>query len=306
MGAATGTGVRHRVGAYAALVRLPNLFTAPPDVLLGAALAEAAGANPSPSNVAIVAVASMFLYAGGTTLNDYFDADVDAEERPERPIPSGRVVRRTALALGVGLLSAGTLVAAGTTASAGGIAALIAVTVLLYDGVLKGGSMGFLAMGSARGLNVLLGVAGAAGLGALPPWAWIVPVAIVAYIAAVTFMAAEEAGGADRSSVVVAAGGAALAAVAVPITLVMASTDALEAGLGVAFAAGFLTWTGRALLGAYRDPVPETIGPAVGTCVLGLIVLDAAFATIGGVNWSVLALAFLLPAVGLARVFDVS
>ena len=44
--------------------------------------------------------ASAGLYAGGVVLNDYFDREVDAVERPERPIPSGRVAGSHALVLG--------------------------------------------------------------------------------------------------------------------------------------------------------------------------------------------------------------
>lgn len=71
-------------------------------------------------------------------------------------------------------------------------------------------------------------------------------------------------------------------------------------------ATGFLLWTGTALREAYAEPVPETVGPAVGTCVLGLVMLDAAFAAATGVLWALAAVAFLLPAAGLSRAFDVT
>jgi 4-hydroxybenzoate polyprenyltransferase len=314
--------------AYAELVRVPNLFTAPPDVILGAALASAAevgvgadaigaatGADAAVSlrAVAGLAVGSMLLYAGGTTLNDYFDASRDAEERPERPIPSGRVARSSALRFGLGLLGVGVVVA-GAAAGLGGalVAGLLAGAILLYDGVLKGGSAGFLAMGSARGLNVLLGTTAAVGIsvGSLPGWALAVPVVIAGYIAAVTYMAAEEASGADRRAVGIAGVGvgAAFAAVIVVLwtTAPAAPGTLIALVVGMALAGGFLAWTGRALAGAYRNPAPEVVGPAVGTCVLALVVLDAAFASVAGTGWALAAAAFLLPAVGLSRAFDVS
>ncbi|MEJ8671746.1 UbiA family prenyltransferase [Streptomyces sp. MS1.AVA.1] len=49
-------------------------------------------------------------------LDDYADATVDSVERPERPVPSGRVPRRTALAVAGGLTAAGL----GLAAAAGG------------------------------------------------------------------------------------------------------------------------------------------------------------------------------------------
>ena len=52
----------------------------------------------------------------GMVLNDVFDAELDARERPRRPIPSGRIARATAARLGFGLLGLG--IAAGWIAGA--------------------------------------------------------------------------------------------------------------------------------------------------------------------------------------------
>ncbi len=302
--------LRQAAAAFAALVRVPNLFTAPPDVIAGAALAVAAGATVSLPAAAGVAGASMLLYAGGTTLNDYFDAPVDAEERPERPIPSGRVSRPVAGLVGVALLGVGVVVAAALAGAAAGVGATaVALAVVAYDGGLKGGPGGFVAMGAARGLNVLFGTtATTAAPGSLPLWALGVPLAVAAYIAGVTAMAAGEVTGSTRRSVGLAGVGAglvcstviALHAVRDPATL------SLAAGAGIVLAAGFLLVTGRALGRAYRDPSPGTVGPAVGTCVLALVVVDAGIAAVAGVRWAVAALAFLGPAFGLSRLFDVS
>ncbi|WP_049903023.1 UbiA family prenyltransferase [Halococcus agarilyticus] len=300
------SGLRERLEAYATLVRVPNLFSAPPDVLLGAALATAAGtAVPIPA-LAGLCLAAVLLYAGGTTLNDYFDAPIDATERPERPIPSGRVSRRAAGVLGGSLLVAGVVlafVAAGLRA--GVLAAALAATIALYDGALKGGPVGFLAMGAARGLNVLLGTV-AAGTIALPAWALAVPVIVALYIALVTYMAANEATDTPRGAVAAAAAGVVVATAAVLGVVATVGPPIAWGGLAVVLVAAFLAWTGRALAPAYADPRPGTVGPAVGACVLGLALLDAAFAAVVGITWSLAVLAFLVPALALARTFDVS
>ena len=313
----TAAGLRERAAAYAAIVRVPNTFTAPPDVLAGAALAAAAGAPLAPVGTAAACVASLLLYAAGTTLNDWADAERDARERPERPIPSGRVPRRRALALGLSLVVAGVAVAAVGAGPAGGAAAaLVAAAVLAYDGGLKDGPAGFLAMGLARGFNVALGLA-AAGAGAAEVLAGpfpvaAVPVAVTLYVAALTAMAERETagGGADGTPgarrAVALVGLAAILAAAVAVGAAVAYGDALAVGLSVPLAAWFLLRVGRPLRVAYADPGPATVGPAVGACVLSLVVLDAAVAAAGGVVLAGLALAFLVPATVLSGLFEVS
>lgn len=300
---------RGKLAAYAALVRVPNLFSAPPDVLLGGALVAATGRAVSIPSLAGLAIASVLLYAGGTTLNDYFDAVIDARERPERPIPSGAIPRRTAGALGATLLAGGVLVALGTAGPRAGLfAAALAAVIALYDGVLKGTPAGFLAMGGARGLDVLLGTAAGvtATTAALPAWAFAIPVVVTLYIAAVTYMADNEATTTERGAVAAAAAGVLLAVLGVLAAVVTLRPSLVRIVFAVGLAGGFLVWTGRALGPAYATPRPDTVGPAVGTCILALVVLDAAFAALAGVGWALAVLVFLLPAIGLSRLFDVS
>lgn len=303
-------GLRRIAAAYAALVRVPNLFTAPPDVIAGAALAVAAGATVSTSAAAGVAVASMLLYAGGTTLNDYFDAPVDAEERPERPIPSGQVSRSVAGLIGITLLASAVGLAIAVAGMAAGIGATaVACSVILYDGVLKGGPAGFLTMGATRGLNVLLGTtATTVSVPSLPVWVFGIVLAVTAYISGVTYMAAREATNPTRRSVLVAGVGMVTAGGAVVVLLASMDFGArpLTSVVGVGLAGGFVFTTGRALGRAYRDLSPETVGPVVGTCVLALVVFDGAVAATAGVRWSLAAIVFLVPAAGFSRLFDVS
>ncbi|SEH16879.1 4-hydroxybenzoate polyprenyltransferase [Natronorubrum sediminis] len=303
-------GVRDTLGTYAELVRVPNLFTAPPDVILGAALVAAAGAGGNVASTEIVglAIASMFLYAGGTTLNDAFDAPKDRLERPERPIPSGRVSRRTAFALGTSLLVFGIVVAFVATGVSGGlVAGLLAAAIVTYDGWTKGSAAGFLTMGATRGLNVVLGTtAGAVSLLSLPASALLVSLVVAAYIAAVTGMAAGETVGENRGAVGLAIGAVLGSVLAVGGFHVVTGSGALEAATALAFAVAFLWWVGRPLRAAVSDPTPATVGPAVGACVLGLVLLNAAFAAASGVLWALAAGVFLVPARGLSQVFDVT
>ncbi|RDZ40190.1 4-hydroxybenzoate polyprenyltransferase [Haloferax sp. Atlit-10N] len=305
-------GLRRSLASLARLVRVPNLFTAPPDVILGAVLVSGGRPSVPLSSLAGVALASVLLYAAGTTLNDYVDADEDAQFRPERPIPSGDVSRMRARNLGVALLCAGVVVAAAAGGpTAGVVAVVLGSFIALYDGALKGTPLGFAAMGGCRGANVALGmavVAGAPSSLSAPTWVYVVPVVVALYIAGVTYMAERETGAGDSGAVLVGMAGVGLA---------VGSVVAAGAAVGVGLAVGsvvvaggllvwFAAWTGRDLLTAYADPRPGTIGPAVGTCVLALVVLNAAVAGLLSPAWGIVAAAFVAPAVGLSSAFDVS
>lgn len=296
---------RHRtVAGYLAILRPPNLFTAPPDVLLGAVLAGWAG-EPMPA-VAAACLASVALYAGGTTLNDYVDAEEDAAERPERPIPSGAVPRRHALVLGLGLLAAGVVVAALAGPATAGVALGVALAVGTYNRVAKGTPAGPPVMGLVRALNVLLGVVAVAPTAVRRPAVVVVPAVVLCYVAAVTHMGEAETAVGDRTAVVVGiVGSLVLATAAVTIALAQAgTTPALIVALGLS--AGFVTVVGPALRRAYADPRPGTVGPAVGRCVVGLVLVDGAVTAALEPLAGLLIASALLPAVGLARVFDVS
>lgn len=296
-----------RIRAYAALVRAPNLWTAPPDVVAGAALATLVGGPVAPAALGGAVLASVALYAGGTALNDAFDAPVDARERPERPIPSGRVGRTAAFGLGAACLLAGVAIALLAVGRlAGATAGVLAAVVVSYDAALKGRAVGALAMGTARGLNVLLGAAAVGLAPAAAPRALLTAAVVAGYVASVTWMATTETGDTPRRSVRIAGAGALLAGAGVVTVHWLASPPRLAVLAGGALASAALVRVGRALRAAHARPRPEVVGPAVGSCVLALPLFAGAFAASAGVGWAALAAWWLLPATLLARAFDVS
>ena len=116
---------------YARLVRLPNLPTPLADIAL-AGLAVDALPRRWPAFVLLL-LASACLYMAGMVWNDFFDVEQDARERPERPIPSRQISRRSAGVLGAALLSAGVLlalVAGGVLVQAGAVLQAGAVEVI--------------------------------------------------------------------------------------------------------------------------------------------------------------------------------
>ncbi|MEV0238902.1 SCO3242 family prenyltransferase [Streptomyces sp. NPDC050674] len=149
----------HRGRAWAELLRLPALFSVPGDALAGAA---ATGTPPNSRTLYAIA-SSLCLYEAGMALNDWADRDVDAVERPHRPLPSGRVRPAAALTAACDLTTAGLALAARAGRPALAVATPLAVTVWAYDLGLKHTPAGPVAMGAARGLDLLLGAAATAG-----------------------------------------------------------------------------------------------------------------------------------------------
>ncbi len=103
-----GAGRRmNRLQPYAQLVRLPNLPTALADIALGA-LAIGAWAEPRRWPIyLLLMLASACLYCGGMAWNDFFDREQDRLERPDRPLPSGKITPRQAALCATGLVAAG-------------------------------------------------------------------------------------------------------------------------------------------------------------------------------------------------------
>jgi 4-hydroxybenzoate polyprenyltransferase len=138
---------------------LPALFSVPGDALAGTA---ATGAPPTSRT--LLAIASSFcLYEAGMALNDWADRDIDAVERPHRPLPSGRIRPAAALTAAGALTGAGLALAARAGRPALAVAAPLAATVWAYDLGLKHTPAGPVAMGAARSLDLLLGAAATTG-----------------------------------------------------------------------------------------------------------------------------------------------
>ena len=283
---------------YLELIRPANVATALADVLAGYAVAGLG----NHSALGWLLVSTACLYAGGVVLNDVFDRDVDRTERPERPIPSGRVSVGAASGLGGGLLAFGVFAGSQATAAAGVVAAATAASVLLYDAWGKRqGLLGPLNMGMCRGLNLLLGIA------ATPPMlaaAWPLALLPLVYIAAVTAVSRGEVHGGRR-------GIGAFALISLSGVLAALLALAVRHAGGSWAGAGFTALLAWRVLppfwGAYQTPEPGPIRHAIRTGVLSLVLLDAAIgATYGGALYSLVIVATGLVASSLARLFAVT
>jgi len=86
----------------------------------------------------IVACVIVFIFTGaGNAINDYFDHKIDAINKPERPIPSGRISLKTALVYSVSLFGISSIMAFIIGIVPGMIVLLSAVLMYLYASRLK-------------------------------------------------------------------------------------------------------------------------------------------------------------------------
>jgi 4-hydroxybenzoate polyprenyltransferase len=281
---------------YIELIRPANVATASADILAGYGIAGLANHAALPW----LLIATSCLYAGGIVLNDVFDREIDRLERPERPIPSGRVTARAAAVLGACLLLAGVLAAATANATAGLVAAATAAVVILYDVWGKRQLVfGPLNMGMCRGLNLLLGVS---AVPAALPAAWPLALLPVAYITGVTALSRGEVHGGRREVAAFALISLSLVLIAL---LVLAGRRASPAA---ALLTVILGWgIVPAFWRAYKTPTPDAIRRAIKAGVLSLAWLDAVLAAAyAGVTYSLIVLGAALIAGRLARLFPVT
>jgi 4-hydroxybenzoate polyprenyltransferase len=269
------------------LVRAPAALTVPGDCLAGAA----AAGWPLGRRTPLLAAAPVSLYWAGMALNDYADRAVDAVERPHRPVPSGRVPAGVALGMAAGLTAAGL----GIGWLAGGrraVAALAPLTaaVWAYDLGLKNTRAGPAAMAAARGLDVLVGAAGAGR-----PWPALPAAASIAgHTYAVTVLSRCEVAGASRTLPLRTLAGT--VAVAAATLLVRGRrTTPVDTALVTAALAGYLARFGRAQLAAARDPAPARVRQAVTAGIGGMLPLQAANLAAAGAPGGALAVAAGIP-----------
>ncbi|MFF8835851.1 SCO3242 family prenyltransferase [Streptomyces sp. NPDC015130] len=274
--------------AFAELVRAPAALTVLGDTLAGAA---ASGRPAAPTGR--LAAASTCLYWAGMALNDYADREEDAEERPARPVPSGRVSPRAALATATALTAAGLTAAA----AAGGrdtlaVAVPLAATVWAYDLGVKNTRYGPAAMAAARGLDVLMGAGARRARRALAPAAL-----LAGHTYAITAVSRRETLGAGASlpaGALAATGAVGL----VTAALTPPATARAHRVVSTALIGGYALAAGSAQLAATVRPDATHLKRAVGAGIHAMIPLQAALTARGG---SVRTALSLLAAYPLAR-----
>ncbi len=298
---------RERLWAYLQMMRPANIITAWADILVGFAASGwvldgvLTGAIAPVIPLAWLLLATTGLYGGGVVFNDIFDAELDAKERPERPIPSGRASRQSAIWLGSLLLICGVIAALQVSVLSAILAAAIAFAALFYDAFGKHNAFfGPLNMGACRGGNLLLGIS---AVPAMVGDYWFLTLIPIAYIAAITAISRGEVHGGKASTgilaliLVGAVIGSILALGLLPNYQVLAALPFV-----ILFAARVLPPFVKAV-----GATPEQIKTAVKAGVLSLIILDATVAAgFAGLPYGLLVLSLLPLSILLAQIFAVT
>jgi 4-hydroxybenzoate polyprenyltransferase len=151
--------VSQRVKEYLQLIRLPNVFTTPSNILAGyfAAVTTTTAAEADGVHLIALMVSSGLLYIAGIVLNDYFDIEIDKKERPSRPLPSGKISKGYALTIAIVALLIANIIALIVGPISLAISLALTLLIIAYDYQLKYSVLGPFAMGGTRSLNVIFG-----------------------------------------------------------------------------------------------------------------------------------------------------
>jgi len=296
-------GAKNARSAWWQLLRAGNVFTAVSNILAGFLLARGEW-QPIGPLLALIA-SSVLLYEAGMVLNDVFDAEQDAAERPERPIPSGRISRGVAFRVGLGLLATGLLIAWLASLllkheTPWITATLLAVAIVGYDAGLKQTWFGPICMGMCRSLNVLLG----ASIVPHPDQqcaVCIVALGVGIYTCGLTLFARREARTSGRRDLLLG-GLLLLVGLALVALLPVFRTILPSIALWIAvwlLLAGKIGWL---IVRPLSQPDPRTVQHAIKMFILMFIVVDALVSwAIAGWIPGLAVLGLLLPTIFIAR-----
>jgi 4-hydroxybenzoate polyprenyltransferase len=289
--------VSQRLKEYLLLIRLPNVFTTPSNILTGYfAAVTLAGADIV--HLFALMVSSGLLYIAGIVLNDYFDIEIDKRERPSRPLPSGNISKANALAIAlIALLIANTIaLLLGPLSLVVSLALTLAIVA--YDYQLKHSLTGPFAMGATRFLNVIFGASPVllfldnhsyAILG-------ISAASLFLYIMAITMLSKKEVGNERPNST--------LAFLIVLAVVSAVATLGLFLQLHWAFLLNLSIFAAVMIVTYKQHLMKETpcVQKAIRNMVISIIILDSVFVTgTAGLPYGLATLLFIAPAVVLAK-----
>ena len=141
---------------YLQLVRLPGIFTAFSNVLIGYFFSFTF--NSEIFLLPYLLTTSGMLFCSGMIFNDYFDYNLDKKERSFRPLASGKISKKNALLIGFIFLLLANISASFLGFDSLIISLILTCAILFYNFKLKSISfLGIINLSIIRMLNILLG-----------------------------------------------------------------------------------------------------------------------------------------------------
>ncbi|MFC3416192.1 UbiA-like protein EboC [Algoriphagus hitonicola] len=297
--------------AYLQLTRPANVVTAIADIWAGFAIAGGWAFLVSDwslaegdfwQNLLWLSLSTIGLYAGGVAYNDIADAELDAVERPERPIPSGRASKNRAIWMASLLLIVGILAAFQVNFLAGILAISVAACALVYDYWGKHQRfLGPINMGLCRSGNLLLGVAVAPEV---LEKVWLLGMLPLIYVAAITMVSRGEVHGKNRRSLFA---GFFMYLVILGAILFLAKIQNPNYWQVIPFLGLVAYMIFPPLIRAIRTQSPQLIGKSVKAAVISLIIVNASLTTaFQGWEFGIIVLLLLPLSLWLAKAFAVT
>lgn len=295
---------------YLLLVRLPNVFTTPSNILVGY-LATTPPAEANGFHLAALMVSSGLLYIAGIVLNDYFDVEVDRRERPSRPLASGSISKERAMSIALIALAAANAIALAVSPASLAVSAALTAAIIAYDYRLKRSPAGPFAMGSTRFLNVILGAspalsaAVASGGRAVPvPGIWAVAIfaatSLFVYTIAIMILSKKEVGNEKpNTSAAFSIIFAMIASIALAGIFLLQLQWVFLINLMI-FAAVIIATYKRLITESSPDSNP--VQQAIKNMVISIIILDSVFVSgMAGFPYGMATLVLIAPAILLAK-----
>ena len=290
---------------YLLLVRLPNTFTSPSNILTGY-FAVVLPWHANISSLAILMISSALLYISGIVFNDFFDIEIDRKERPFRPLPSNDITKQKAL-----IIAAASMIIANLLAFAAGTASLIvaiilSATIIGYDYRLKQTVAGPVTMGGARFLNIFLGASpGLAGLLFYNDYfllsrLLLVCILMLLYVLAISILSRIEVGGVKSMRSVIGPFLIIFAIIAMIVFGVVDRIFQIDLVVCLILFANIIIVTFKRTI--FQDYSSIGIQKAIKTMVLSIIVLDSVFVSgTAGLYYGLATLLLIIPSIVLAR-----
>jgi 4-hydroxybenzoate polyprenyltransferase len=272
--------MKAKIRAFIELMRPANVITSLTDVLAGMSIVGFIFNFMDINSVLFLGLSTMCLYAGGVVFNDVFDHELDQIERPERAIPSGRILKSEAIVGGVSLLLTGIFSAFWHSKLSGFIAIIISFCALFYDWKGKHMSIfGPINMGLCRAFNLLLGMS-VYEIGTFS-YAYLILIPLI-YIAAITLVSRGEVHGGTPKTLLFAL----FLFLLVHLCQIYFAYKFGHIYLALPFIITHFYLIFDKLYVAIKDPIGPNIGKTVKTGVLTLILMNAAWVSLSG-QWEI-------------------